>query len=108
VRGVAQSALNLEILAPYMPALDADWPAGGEALREVLAPYNTSRNGAALLLTDIVHHVDQISAGADLRHEQFQTLPEYRCCTRTERGQWVKRVLPPPEEPQVGGVECSP
>ncbi len=98
IHGVTQEALNLEVLAPFFAALDAAWPTGGAALREMLAPARRSGPAggwAPLLLTDFIRYIDRLSAGADLRHNRFRQLPVTQRCTRTEHGQLLARVLPP-------------
>lgn len=95
--GVDYEALNLEVIAPYIRHLDSDWPEGGWALRQILAPYNGGKGFAPLLITDVVRYVDRLSAGADLRREHFRHMPGYQQYVRTEHGQLLARLKAPPE-----------
>lgn len=95
--GVDYEALNLEVIAPHIRHLDSDWPEGGWALRQILAPYNGGKGFAPLLITDVVRYVDRLSAGADLRREHFRHMPGYQQCVRTEHGQLLARLKAPPE-----------
>lgn len=108
IYGVTQEALNLEVLAPYLAHLDAEWPNGAAALREMLAPsrYSGTSNGwTPLLLTDFIRYIDRLSAGADLRATSFRQLPASKRCTRTKQGQLLARV--PPHRPTAGRMEIE-
>lgn len=97
IHGVCQSALNLEVLAPYMPDLQTAWSSGANALRAILAParYSMQSGGwSPLLLTDVVRYIDRLSAGKDLRTRSFSDRPDWQCYMTTPQGQPLVRVLP--------------
>jgi hypothetical protein len=71
------SFLCLEILAPRLAMLDAEWRSGADMLRHMLVCPHDNRHDS-LVVEEAIRYADRASAGLDARQQAFANEPSYK------------------------------
>lgn len=83
---VSHESIGIEILAPYLKALDEKWETGAHLLRHMLGWDRTGHRFPAFPGTLLVKMCDQFDTALDLRHQSFEGKPSWYGYAMSEGG----------------------
>ena len=83
---VSHESIGLEILAPYLKALDNEWETGAHLLRHILGWDRAGQRFPAFPGTLLVKMCDQFDTALDLRNQSFEGKPSWYGYAMSEGG----------------------
>lgn len=70
----------LEVLAPFLKGLEAQWGEGSDMLRHLLTCHAKGEGHRRMVVEEAVRFADRVSSGCDAQRQAFDGLPDWRAC----------------------------